>query len=77
VSATYRVKHGGLMRCCLASLDDAMLANGCTYAEGDTLGCKYHADPDLKVMVVRYGSWEWIGAEAVHKAASRGGNNGE
>lgn len=53
----YRVHHGGLMRCCLASLDEAMAARTEPPAEGETLHCKYHDDNGG--MIFRNGAWEW------------------
>lgn len=53
----YRVKHGGLMRCCLLTLDDAMVAAEHPPAEGDTLKCTYCTDP--KGMIFSGGAWQW------------------
>lgn len=43
---TYAVSHGGLMRCCLGSLDDEMVrrqkAGEPLMRDGDTLQCQYH-----------------------------------
>jgi len=52
----YHVRHGGLMRCCLASLDEAMVAAEHPPKEGDLLQCKYH---DGEGMRFRDGAWEW------------------
>lgn len=54
----YRIRHGGLMRCCLASLDDAMVAADDAPNEKDTFACKYCGNP----MVFQNGAWEWGGA---------------
>lgn len=54
---SYRVKHGGLLRCCLESLDVAMVAAKVPPKEGDTLKCSYCSDPDG--MVFREGAWQW------------------
>lgn len=56
----YRVKHGGLMRCCLASLDEYMAAVADTDLpkEGDTLSCTYEK-PTTPQMRFRDGAWEW------------------
>lgn len=53
----YRVRHGGLMRCCLQSLDDAMAAAPEPPKEGDTLHCRFHDDNGG--MIFRGGAWEW------------------
>jgi hypothetical protein len=55
----YRVRRGGLMRCCLASLDAQM----CDPAknpptEGDILDCEYEPDGNAKLRF-RDGAWEW------------------
>lgn len=54
----YLVRHGGLMRCCLLSLDDAMVAAAEPPKEGDTLHCKYH-ESEQPDMIFRNGGWEW------------------
>lgn len=51
----YKVRQGGLMRCCLLSLDDAMVAAKAPPREGDALKCKYCGSP----VVFRNGAWEW------------------
>lgn len=53
----YRVRHGGLMRCCLQSLDDAMVEAIEPPKEGDTLRCKWCKDEDG--MVFHAGAWQW------------------
>lgn len=58
-----QVRTGGLMRCCLASLHEAMEAATEPPKEGDRLPCKYHDEPD-DVMVFRDGAWEWVGARS-------------
>lgn len=62
---TYKFKHGGLMRCCLASLDDEMLrrqqASEPLMNEGDTLKCKYCNDE--YGMVCKDGYWQWAKPE--------------
>lgn len=54
---SYGVKHGGLMRCCLLTLDDAMVAASEPPKEGDMLKCAYCSDP--YGMVYRAGDWQW------------------
>jgi len=57
VKESYRVKHGGLMRCCLQSLDDAMVAAEKPPSEGDRVTCKWCSDPDG--MIFTNGAWQW------------------
>lgn len=45
------LRIGGVMRCCIATLDDALV----TENEGDTLDCR-HCSSRLRV---RDGAWEW------------------
>lgn len=52
---TYAVRHGGLMRCCLLALDDAMVAASEPPVEGDTLACRYCKT----TMVFTRGAWMW------------------
>lgn len=52
-----QVRHGGLMRCCLATLDEAMAARDVMPVEGETMPCKYHAENGG--MIFRDGAWEW------------------
>ena len=54
---SYKVRHGGLLRCCLQSLDDAMVAATDPPKEGDTLDCRWCSGEFG--MVFRDGSWEW------------------
>jgi hypothetical protein len=56
----YSVRAGGLMRCCLATLDEWSVRVAAGKApppkEGDTMQCKYH---DGEGMRFRDGAWEW------------------
>lgn len=57
----YTVKHGGLMRCCLVSLDRQM----CDPAknppkEGDVLDCEYEPAGNRN-LVFRENCWQWSG----------------
>ena len=55
----YRVKHGGLMRCCLASLDNAMCdPSKNPPKEGDIVACEYEKS-NPTTMRFRDGAWEW------------------
>ena len=63
---TYNFKLGGLMRCCLASLDDEMVrrqnAGEPLMREGDILPCKYHeGDGMICAMDNTKGKlyWQW------------------
>lgn len=53
----YRVHPGGLMRCCLKSLDSAMAARADPPIEGETMHCQYCSDNSG--MIFRDGAWEW------------------
>jgi hypothetical protein len=61
VSATLVVYHGGLMRCCLASIDDY---DG-PQEIGTRIPCKYHADQEPVAEIVadkEFGkAWRWVG----------------
>lgn len=62
----YRVRPGGLLRCCLISLDQEMMRrhrDGEPLAvEGQTLPCVYHSDHTAPVVVYRDGCWQWVGS---------------
>lgn len=51
----YKVRQGGLMRCCLASLDEAMEAATSPPEEGNTLRCKYCSNS----MIFVNDAWQW------------------
>lgn len=52
-----KVHTGGLMRCCIKSLDqDPLYGKG---KEGDQVNCKWCKD----VIVFKEGAWRWIGAK--------------
>lgn len=53
----YKVYHGGLMRCCLATLDEFMAATEVEPKQGDVLPCKYH--PEDQSMIFHNGAWRW------------------
>ena len=55
--ASYRVRPGGLMRCCLLTLSEAMDAAETPPKEGDMLECAYHSDAATMIFVD--GAWEW------------------
>jgi len=52
-----RINAGGMMRCCLKSLELAKkLPDEC--AEGEIVPCRYSADPS-HTWVLRKGVWAW------------------
>jgi hypothetical protein len=53
----YVIHHGGLMRCCLATLDEAMEAAEVEPQEGEVLKCKHH--PYDEGMIYLRGAWRW------------------
>jgi hypothetical protein len=57
MKASYRTRIGGLMRCCLQSLDDHMVAIKVPPREGDTVKCKWCDDEHG--MVFTHGAWQW------------------
>lgn len=61
-----KVYPGGLMRCCLQSLyEDDETPN----EEGETIQCKYTADP-LHNMIFRGDGWHWTHPEPESKVKS-------
>lgn len=57
---TYKVDQGGLMRCCLQTLDDLMLlrkrAHELLMPEGDVITCAYCKGK----MICSGASWRWL-----------------
>jgi hypothetical protein len=54
-----RVNYGGLMRCCLGTLRDYIIAHIDDEAhEGETLDCKYEP-PNNRQMILKKGTWRW------------------
>lgn len=54
----YRVYQGGLMRCCLLTLQEFMATEAQQPPqEGDLLHCRYHADNGG--MIFHDGAWRW------------------
>lgn len=53
----YGLKQGGLMRCCLLTLDDAMVerSDAEPLQEGETLNCIHCDNP----MIYHEGYWQW------------------
>lgn len=59
----WRARHGGLLRCCLASLQQYMEEGG-TQEPGTTIGCRYHDNTEEPQMrVADDGVWEWVGPQ--------------
>jgi hypothetical protein len=54
----YRVRHGGLMRCCLQTLDEKMQELGALPEKGTVLPCRYH-DDNGGMILADDGVWEW------------------
>ena len=54
----YNVYHGGLLRCCLASLDEFLFETTEPTKEGDTHECKYCHSRDGN-MIYQGGGWRW------------------
>lgn len=52
----WNVRPGGLMRCCLETLEKSMQGRAESPKEGETMQCKYH---DGEGMIYRNGAWEW------------------
>lgn len=50
------VRLGGLMRCCLATLEEKRTADPKYAEEGATLKCDYCSDGE---MIFNNGAWEW------------------
>lgn len=55
--STYKVRHGGLMRCCIQSLDQEMSERPEDPKEGDRHTCQYCKEEHG--MIFRDGAWEW------------------
>ena len=53
-----RVRAGGLLRCCLATLEEHIAAAPAPPQEGDRLQCK-HCTNTGGGMVFKRGAWEW------------------
>lgn len=64
---SYRVRPGGLMRCCLQTLDDEMNKATEKPTEGATLHCRYCDEP--YGLVYTAGAWQWN--KAVESAVQR------
>jgi hypothetical protein len=53
----YVVYQGGLMRCCLSTIAQAMEASSTPPQDGDVLKCRYH--PQDEGMIFGEGAWRW------------------
>lgn len=60
MSTSDKIRIGGLMRCCIETVNILYAENpGMAATEGQTLQCKYAPeDPDHR-MRFRDGAWEW------------------
>lgn len=52
------IRHGGLMRCCLATVEEEAETRQVAPTEGETLDCKYEAAGNQN-LIFRDGYWEW------------------
>lgn len=50
-----RVRHGGLMRCCLGTLAESTIPS----EPGTILDCQYEAEGNKQMRVAADGVWEW------------------
>ena len=50
------VNTGGLLRCCIETIDNSRMRNVLPLSEGDRLRCDYHAE---HYMVLKDGVWQW------------------
>ena len=55
----YRIRQGGLMRCCIASVQEYMEETRTTPEEGTIIHCRYEKSADNGRMIFREGAWEW------------------
>jgi hypothetical protein len=55
MSERYLVRTGGLLRCCLGTLEERMPTCAEEPKDGETLNCGYC----VNVMVFHDGAWEW------------------
>lgn len=58
---TYKVRHGGLMRCCLATLSDRMPTCAEDPKEGEKIACVYCSTG----ITFHDGAWEWDRPESL------------
>jgi hypothetical protein len=61
----YHVLSGGLMRCCLETLHEAMKVAEVMPKEGDRLHCKYCKPGDTGGMIFKSGFWQWDQADVL------------
>jgi len=62
VKESYLVNHAGLMRCCLQSLDDAMLQAERLPVPGTIIKCQYCGDP-YGIVLGPDQTWRWAAPE--------------
>ncbi len=58
MSVPAKFRPGGLMRCCVETLREAMWKADTPPKEGDTLTCKYCGSKDGN-MIFHNDAWEW------------------
>jgi hypothetical protein len=64
MAVPYRVRPGGLMRCCIETLTEAMKNATTEPKDGDTMLCAY-CKPENGGMIFRDGAWEWNRPESM------------
>lgn len=64
----YRVRQGGLMRCCLTSLDNYMLCCIAPPKEGDKIQC---ASCKIGRIIFKAGAWEWTPGDPLQPKGKR------
>jgi ribosomal protein L37AE/L43A len=57
MTGKYSVRHGGLLRCCLESLDKQLSEADVEPAVGTVLTCSFCHNPEL--VRAADGTWEW------------------
>lgn len=55
----WAIRQGGLMRCCIATIQEEMESQSALPMEGDRLQCKHH--PNNGGMIFKDNVWEWNG----------------
>jgi hypothetical protein len=54
-----RFRPGGLMRCCVATLEDAHAGGSLPTEPGSTLSCKHHREKQPDMTLDANGEWRW------------------
>lgn len=58
-----KYRQGGLMRCCIATIEDDTSKRKGLPKEGEELHCLYCSKGGAATMVWRNGAWEWRGID--------------